>query len=107
MLEICSVCIKLPEQSLQYKLTLRAAAVISETVRQQILDRQRRMAAAENAPEMSRPQTAALQRDIAAILLPGESVTRGLQRLGKQDKRSAGLHSTSLLTASPLDAALV
>lgn len=40
---------------------------------------------------MSKPQTAALQRDIAAILLPGESVTRALQRLGKQDKRPAGV----------------
>ncbi|KAL3136915.1 hypothetical protein ABBQ32_006522 [Trebouxia sp. C0010 RCD-2024] len=66
------------------------AAVVSETVRQRILDRQRRMAAAEDAPEMSKPQTAALQRNIAAILMPGESVTRALQRLGKQDKRPAG-----------------
>ena len=49
------------------------------------------MAAAEDAPELSKPQTAALQRDIAAILLPGESVTRALQRLGKQDKRPAGV----------------
>ena len=48
------------------------------------------MAAAEDAPEMSKPQTAALQSDIAAILLPGESVTRALQRLGNQDKRPAG-----------------
>ena len=64
--------------------------MVSETVRQQILDRQRRMAAAEHAPEMSKPQTAALQRDIAAILLPGESVTKALQRLGRQDKRPAG-----------------
>lgn len=75
---------------------VHAAAVVSETVRQQILDRQRRMAAAEDAPEMSKPQTAALQRDIAAILLPGESVTRALQRLGKQDKRPAGLCSCVL-----------
>ena len=51
------------------------------------------MAAAEDAPEMSKPQTAALQRDIAAILLPGESVTRALQRLGKQDKRPAGVRA--------------
>ena len=70
-----------------------AAAVVSETVKQQILDRQRRMAAAEDAPEMSKPQTAALQRDIAALLLPGESVTKALQRLGKQDKRPAGLRT--------------
>ena len=42
---------------------------------------------------MSKPQTAALQRDIAAILLPGESVTRALQRLGKQDKRPAGVRA--------------
>lgn len=74
-----------------HPLNVHAAAVVSEKVRQQILDRQRRMAAAEDAPEMSKPQTAALQRDIAAILLPGESVTRALQRLGKQDKRPAGL----------------
>ena len=73
-----------------------SAAVVSETVRQQILDRQRRMAAAEDAPEMSKPQTAALQRDIAAILLPGESVTKALQRLGKQDKRPAGVCSHSM-----------
>ena len=49
------------------------------------------MAAAEDAPEMSKPQTAALQRNIAAMLMPGESVTRALQRLGKQDKRPAGV----------------
>jgi hypothetical protein len=67
------------------------AAPVSETVKRQILDRQQRMAAAEEAPEMSKPQEAALQRDIAAILLPGESVTKALQRLGKQDKRPAGV----------------
>ena len=76
------------------------AAVVSETVKRQILERQQRMAAAEEAPEMSKPQTAALQRDIAAVLLPGETVTKALQRLGKQDKRPAGmqeLHSSPLL----------
>ena len=68
-----------------------AAAVVSDAVRRQIQERQQRMETAEAAPEMTMPQMAALQRDIAAILLPGESVTKGLQRLGKQDKRPAGL----------------
>lgn len=67
-----------------------AAGVVSESVRQQILERQRRMAAAEDAPEMTLVQTAAVQRDIAAILLPGESVTKALQRLGPQKKGPAG-----------------
>ena len=77
-------------------LQVHAAAVVSEKVRQQILDRQFRMAAAEDAPEMSKPQTAALQQQIAAILLPGESVTRALQRLGKQEKRPAGVCGPSM-----------
>ena len=67
-----------------------AATVVSESVRQQILERQRCMAAAEDAPEMTLVQTAAVQRDIAAILLPGESVTKALQRLGPQKKGPAG-----------------
>lgn len=58
------------------------------------------MAAAEEAPEMSKPQEAALQRDIAAILLPGESVTKALQRLGKQDKRPAGVQRRRCFTKS-------
>lgn len=72
-----------------------AAVVVSEKVKQQILEQQQRMSAAEEAPDMSKPQTAALQRDIAAILLPGESVTKALQRLGKQDKRPAGVQRFS------------
>ena len=72
-------------------LVLLPAAPVSETVKRQILERQQRMAAAEEAPEMSKPQEAALQREIAANLLPGESVTKALQRLGKQDKRPAGV----------------
>ncbi|KAL0033088.1 hypothetical protein WJX79_002251 [Trebouxia sp. C0005] len=72
------------------------AAPVSDTVKRQILERQQRMAAAEEAPEMSKPQEAALQRDIAAILLPGESVTKALQRLGKQDKRPAGKRNKDL-----------
>ncbi len=72
-------------------LVLLPAAPVSETVKKQLLERQQRMAAAEDAPEMSKLQEAALQRDIAAILLPGETVTTALQRLGKQDKRPAGV----------------
>lgn len=80
------------------------AAVVSETVKRQILERQQRMAAAEEAPEMSKPQTAALQRDIAAVLLPGETVTKALQRLGKQDKRPAGVQSVARpITADQCD----
>ena len=82
-------------------LVLLPAAPVSETVKRQILERQQRMAAAEEAPKMSKPQEAALQRDIAAILLPGESVTKALQRLGKQDKRPAGVQHPRHFTKSP------
>ena len=41
---------------------------------------------------MTLVQTAAVQRDIASILLPGESVAKGLQRLGAHNKRPAGSH---------------
>lgn len=78
--------------------------MVSDTVKQQILERQRQQEAAEDAPEMTLVQTAAVQRDIASILLPGESVAKGLQRLGAHHKRPAGTdpntpHSEAWLTA--------
>ena len=69
---------------------LPAAAVVSDSVRQRILERERQSQAAEDAPEMTLLQTAAMQRDIASILLPGETVAKGLQRLGMRNKRPAG-----------------
>lgn len=58
---------------------------------------QRQEERAEAAPEMTLVQTAAVQRDIASILLPGETVTKGLKRLGVHNKRPTGVHLMSLM----------
>jgi hypothetical protein len=51
--------------------------------------RQAAMAAAEEAPALSETAIAQAQRDLAALLLPGESVTAGLRRLGGARKKPA------------------
>lgn len=84
---------------------LHAAAVVSESVRQQILAKQRQEENAEAAPEMTLVQAAAVQRDIASILLPGETVTKGLQRLGVHNKRPAGDMSSAQIASTAHKAA--
>jgi hypothetical protein len=47
------------------------------------------MAAADEAPALSETAVATAQRDIAALLQPGESVTAGLRRLGQARRGAA------------------
>ncbi|BDA46148.1 probable CD2 antigen cytoplasmic tail-binding protein 2 homolog [Coccomyxa sp. Obi] len=55
--------------------------VVSAEVRRKIEEQQAREAAAEAAPAMSGAQAAALKRQIADLLQPGETVTEALKRL--------------------------
>ena len=64
--------------------------MVSERVRRQIAERQRAMAAAEAAPEMSGRAAAELKRALAELLLPGETVTAALRRLRPAPARPAG-----------------
>lgn len=64
-------------------------AVVSEAVRRQDLERQKRVAEAEAAPAMSGAEAAALKREIADLLQPGESVTEALKRLRPPPKPAA------------------
>ncbi len=63
------------------RLLWRADAVVSAAVRRKIEEQQAREAAAEAAPDMSGAQAAALKRQIAGLLQPGETVTEALKRL--------------------------
>eukprot|EP00775_Hariotina_reticulata_P009368 gene9368-9531_t len=65
---------------------------VSAKVKAAAAARQAAMAAAEEAPALSETAVAQAQRDIAALLLPEESVTAGLRRLGaaRQKPTSAG-----------------
>ncbi len=58
-----------------------ADKVVSAEVRRKIEEQQAREAAAEAAPAMSGAQAAALKRQIADLLQPGETVTEALKRL--------------------------
>lgn len=55
--------------------------MVSAEVRRKIEEQQAREAAAEAAPAMSGAQAAALKRQIADLLQPGETVTEALKRL--------------------------
>jgi translation elongation factor EF-Tu-like GTPase len=65
-----------------------ADAVVSEAVRRQILERQKREQEADAAPVMSGAQAAALKRELADILEPGETVTEALKRLRPPPQRA-------------------
>lgn len=62
----------------------------SEKAKAAFAARQAALEAAEEAPALSETAVASAQRDIAALLLPGESVTAGLRRLGQARKGAAG-----------------
>lgn len=68
---------------------LGADAVVSEAVRRKIEEQQAREAAAEAAPAMSSAQAAALKRQIADLLQPGETVTEALKRLRPPGPKAA------------------
>lgn len=51
-------------------------------MRKRIAEQERQAAAAEAAAPLSGPEIAKLQQQIASILLPRETVTAGLKRLG-------------------------
>eukprot|EP00878_Enallax_costatus_P019649 GHUV01020732.1.p1 GENE.GHUV01020732.1~~GHUV01020732.1.p1 ORF type:complete len:280 (+),score=100.80 GHUV01020732.1:257-1096(+) len=61
----------------------------SEKAKAAFAARQAALAAAEEAPQLSETAIAAAQRDIAALLLPNETVTAGLRRLGAARKGAA------------------
>lgn len=67
-----------------------AAQELSDKAKAAFAARQAALEAAEEAPALSEAAVAAAQRDIAALLLPGESVTAGLRRLGGARKAPAG-----------------
>ena len=76
-----------------------AGAVVSNVVRQRVEEQRRKMAAAEEAPEMTLRQECELKGTVAAILQPGETVTAALKRLGgqRQQRTRGAWHITSLL----------
>eukprot|EP00879_Flechtneria_rotunda_P017982 GHRR01018846.1.p1 GENE.GHRR01018846.1~~GHRR01018846.1.p1 ORF type:complete len:465 (+),score=234.70 GHRR01018846.1:373-1767(+) len=65
------------------------ATEISEKVREAAAKRQAALQQAEEAPALSETAVAQAQRDIAALLLPGENVTAGLRRLGAARQQAA------------------
>lgn len=76
-----------------------AGAVVSNTVRQRVEEQHRKMAAAEEAPEMTLRQECELKGTVAAILQPGETVTAALKRLGgqRQQRTRGAWPGTSVL----------
>jgi hypothetical protein len=56
--------------------------VLDARLRRQIEEREKAMVAAEAAPEMTDVERAQVQRRIAELLLPRETVTQALKRLG-------------------------
>lgn len=61
----------------------------SEKAKAAFATRQAALAAADEAPALSETAVAAAQRDVAALLLPNETVTAGLRRLGAARKGAA------------------
>jgi hypothetical protein len=70
-------------------LLLPAAKEVSDKVKAAAAARAAAMAAADEAPALSETAVATAQRDIAALLQPGESVTAGLRRLGQARRGAA------------------
>lgn len=66
-----------------------AAKAVTDKVKAAAAARQAAMTAAEEAPSLSEADIARAQRDIAALLQPGESVTAGLKRLGAARRGTA------------------
>jgi hypothetical protein len=66
-----------------------AAKEVSDKVKAAAAARAAAMAAADEAPALSETAVATAQRDIAALLQPGESVTAGLRRLGAARRGAA------------------
>ncbi|WIA19510.1 hypothetical protein OEZ85_004121 [Tetradesmus obliquus] len=62
---------------------------VSEKVKAAAAARAAAMAAADEAPALSETAVATAQRDIAALLQPGESVTAALRRLGQARRGAA------------------
>eukprot|EP00884_Botryococcus_braunii_P004182 jgi/Botrbrau1/13765/Bobra.0056s0021.1 len=62
-------------------LTSDEAKVVQEEVRRKVEEEDRKWRAAEDAPELTGREIAALKRKLANILQPGETVTRALKRL--------------------------
>ena len=71
-------------------------------MRRQIAERERAMAAAEAAPEMSGAAAAQLKAVLAGALLPGETVTAALRRLRPAPTRAAGRRGARPSTPSAL-----
>lgn len=63
------------------------AKVVSDKVRKQIEEREKKAAAEDEARALSARQIGQLQGEIAGLMQPGETVTRALKRLGGGSKR--------------------
>lgn len=73
-----------------------SAEVVSQAALRQIRERERQRVLKDEQPEMSGAQAAAFKADIAALLLPGETVSRGMNRLRPQPAHrhgAAGQHT--------------
>ena len=65
--------------------------MVSETVRRQIAERERQQRLKDEKPEISGAQAAVYKADMASLLLPGESVSRGMKRLRPPHQHKFGM----------------
>ncbi len=80
-------------------MTYAAAKVVSDEVRARVEAQQAAMQASEDAPALSELAIAQTQRKIAALMLPGETVTQALRRLGGASGKSGKGRQDALMLA--------
>ena len=64
--------------------------MVSEAVRRQLAERERQRTARDAQPDLSGAQAAAVKSKMAAILLPGETVSRAINRLRPAPQHKPG-----------------